>query len=77
MYSYYIRTSTGADLGFQKGGANMDILVCGKKVNTTSVRSTLSMRSMLYLGGLGACPHRKLLQIWPIEIEFGSNFEWK
>ena len=36
---------------------------------------TTSVISMLYLGGLGACPHRKPLQIWPIEIEFGSNFE--
>ena len=53
----------------------MDIYICGKKLDTTSVRNTLSMQSMLYLGGLGACPHRKNLQIWPIEIEFGRNFE--
>ena len=66
---------TGADLGFQRGGANMDIYICGKKVDTISVQSTLSMRSMLYLGDLGTFPHRKILQIWPIEIEFGSNFE--
>ena len=64
----------GVGLGFQKGDANMDIYICNKIVDTTSVRSTLvlSMQSMLYLGGLGACPHRKSLQIWPIEIEFGS-----
>ena len=50
----------------------MDIYIGGKKVDTTSVRSTLSLQSMLYLGG---SPHRKILQIWPIEIEFGSTFE--
>ena len=44
---------SGADLGFQKGGANMDIYICGKKVDTTSVQSTLSM---LYLGGSGGMP---------------------
>ena len=38
------------------GGANMDIYICGKKVDTTSVRSTLRMRSMLYLGGSGGMP---------------------
>ena len=47
---------TGADLGFQKGGANMDIYICSKIVDTTSVRSTLSMRSMLYLGRSGGMP---------------------
>ena len=46
----------------------MDIFICGKKVNTTSV-------SMLYLGGSGGMPPQESLQIWPIEIEFGSNFE--
>ena len=50
------------------GGANMDIYICSKIADTTSVRS------MLYLRGLGAFPHRKSWQIWPIEIEFGSNF---
>ena len=51
----------------------MDIYICGKKVDTTS---TLSMRSMLYLGRSGGhAPHRKILQIWPTEIEFGNNFE--
>ena len=45
---------TGADLGFS--GANVDIYICAKKVDTTSVRSTLSMRSMLYLGGPGGMP---------------------
>ena len=43
-----------------------------KLVKTTSVQSTLSM---LYLGGLGACPLQENLQIWPTEIEFGSNFK--
>ena len=37
----------------------MDIYICSKIVDTTSVRSTLSMWSMLYLGGLGAFLHRK------------------
>ena len=53
----------------------MDIYICSKIVDTTSVRSTLSMRSVLYLGGLGVCPHRNILQIWPTGIEYGSNFE--
>ena len=56
---------------------NIYICYCSKKVHTTSVRRTLSMWSMLYLGGLGACPHRKFLQIWSIEIEFSSHFEQK
>ena len=56
-------------------GGSMDIYIRGKKVNITSVQSTVSMWSILYLGGLGACPHTKILQIWPTEIEFGSNFE--
>ena len=57
---------TGADLGFQRGGggggggggANMDIYICGKKVDqhTTSMQSTFSMRNMLYLGGSGGMP---------------------
>ena len=34
----------------------MDIYICGKKVDTTSVQSTLSMWSMLYLGGPGGMP---------------------
>ena len=34
----------------------MDIYICSKIVDTTSVRSTLSMRSMLYLGGSGGMP---------------------
>ena len=33
-----------------------------KLLVTNSVRSTLSMRSMLLLGGLGACPPRKILK---------------
>ena len=63
----------GADLRFQKGVANMDIYICGKKVDhdTTSVQSTLSMWSMLYLGGSGGMPPQENLQIWPTEIEFG------
>ena len=28
---------TGADLGFQKGGANMGIYICSKKVDTVIV----------------------------------------
>ena len=37
----------------------MDIYICGKKLDTTSVRSTLSMQSMLYLGGSGGMPPQK------------------
>ena len=33
-----------------------------KLLVTNSVRSTLSMRSMLLLGGLGACPPSKILK---------------
>ena len=53
----------------------MDIYICSKIVDTTSVRSTLSMRNMLYLEGSGGMLPQEILQIWPIEIEFGSNFE--
>ena len=59
-----------ADLGFQKGGANMNGWLAKKSNNwliqiqcVASVQSTLNMWSMFYLGGLGACPHRKILQI--------------
>ena len=45
----------------------MDIYICSKIVDTTSVRST-------YLGRSGGMPSQKILQIWPIEIAFGSNF---
>ena len=38
------------------GGANMDIYIRGKRVDITSVQSTLSMWSMLYLGGSGGMP---------------------
>ena len=34
-----------------------------------------SMWRVLYLGGLGDAVHRKILQIWPTEIKFSSNFE--
>ena len=47
---------TGTNLGFQKGGAIIDIYICGKKADTSRVRSTLSMQSMLYLGGSGGMP---------------------
>ena len=47
----------------------MDIYICSKIVDTTS---TLSMQSMLYLGGFGGMPPQ---EIRLIEIEFGSNFE--
>ena len=71
-----LRAFAGVDLGFQKGGgANMDTYICSKIVDTTSVRSTLSMRNMLYLEGSGGMLPQEILQIWPIEIEFGSNFE--
>ena len=36
------------------------------------VQSTTSMRSMLLLGGLGACPPRKILKILCSEIESES-----
>ena len=38
------------------------------------VRSTTSMRSMLKLGGVGACPPRKILKTTCSEIDFGGNF---
>ena len=38
------------------------------------VQSTTRMRSMLKLGGLGACPPRKILKITCSEIDFGGNF---
>ena len=47
----------------------MDIFICGKKVNTTSVQSTFSMWNMLN--------QTKILQMWPIGIEFGSNLSEK
>ena len=40
-----------------------------------SVLHTVIMQNMLYLGGLGDAPTENFLQIWPTEIEFGSNFE--
>ena len=33
------------------------------------------MRSILYLGGLGACPHKNTLQIKLSEIEFDNNID--
>ena len=45
---YYFPTA-GADLGFQKGGANIAFTYMTKKA--TTIGDTLSMRSMLYLGG--------------------------
>ena len=38
----------------------MDIYICAKKVDTTSVRSTLSMWSMLYLGESGGMPPQEI-----------------
>ena len=46
----------------------------GTKGTEQSVRSTISMRSMLLLGGLGACPPRKILKITYHEIDSGANF---
>ena len=41
----------------------MDIYICSKIVDTTNVR------------GSGGMSPQEILQIWIIEIEFGSNFE--
>ena len=55
------------------GGANMDIYICAKIVDRTSVRSTPHALSRGVWGH--AFPHEKILQIWPIESEFRSTFE--
>ena len=42
------------------------------------VQSTTSMQSMLKLGGLGACPPRKILKnIACLEMDFGDIFTYK
>ena len=41
------------------------------------VQSTISMRSMLMLGGLGACPPRKILKNRCSEIESEAILESK
>ena len=46
------QTYTEADLGFIKGGLTQGTNLLGRGVQST----LLSMRSMLELGGLGACP---------------------
>ena len=52
--------STGADLGFIKGGGG---LTQGTNLLDRGVQSTLpSMQSMLELGGSGGMPPRKILK---------------
>ena len=45
--------------------------------NAAGVQSTPSMRSMLFLGGLGACSPRKICKNRHQEIEFGGNLASK
>ena len=44
-------------------------------LNIGIVRSTISMQSMLKLGGLGACPQENF-KIRFFEIEFCGNFDY-
>ena len=53
------RPCSGVDLGFQKGGANMDIYIHGKKVDTT----TQHMEHVLSRGSGGMPPHEKFTNL--------------
>ena len=56
MYMYVCNRG-GSRISEGGGGVpTWTFILCGKKVDTTSVQSTLSMWSMLYLGGSGGMP---------------------
>ena len=62
----------GADLGFQKGGANIMVGWLRKAKLITTIGIVCKAHSACRaLGGLGACPHRKKLQIKPIQTTRG------
>ena len=68
-----VSCQSGVDLGFRGVLTETSMYMAKKSDNWSMCKAYSACRAYSIYGGLGACPHRKILKISPTEIKFGSK----